>query len=364
MSKFSDLIKNNCPNGVIYKKLSDVADISIGEFVHKNRQNDNSEYPVYNGGISNTGFYDEYNNDGKNVIISARGANAGFVNRVYGKYWAGNSCYSIKVKDENEINWIYLYHYLKKQQKNLLGEQQTGSIPAVSKKQVENLKIALPNITVQNEIVRILDKFGDLEIELEKELDIRKKQFALIRNKFITNTYESIKISEITNSVSSGKCSNRNENGDFPVYGSTGIISRTDNYAFDTDKILVARVGANAGFVHIATGKYDVTDNTLIVDLKDNIDLKYIYYFLQNFNLNKLAKGGGQPLITGGQIKDIDLNLPPYEEQKRVSSILNKFDTYINSLDVGLPAEIEIRKKQYEYYRGQLLNFKELNDYE
>ena len=72
MSKINDLIKELCPNGVRFYQIKDIAKVTIGEFVHKNKQTADGEYPVYNGGTSNTGFYDEYNNDGQKVIISAR----------------------------------------------------------------------------------------------------------------------------------------------------------------------------------------------------------------------------------------------------------------------------------------------------
>ena len=88
MSKLDELIAELCPNGVEYKKLKEVASVSIGEFVHKNKQNPNGVYPVYNGGTSNTGFYDEFNRTANKIIISARGANAGFVNRVFVDFWA------------------------------------------------------------------------------------------------------------------------------------------------------------------------------------------------------------------------------------------------------------------------------------
>ena len=123
---------------------------------------------------------------------------------------------------------------------------------------------------------------------------------------------------------------------------------------------MIARVGANAGFVQVATGKYNVTDNALILNLKDGVDLKFMYYNLQNYNLNKLAKGGGQPLITGGQIKDLDIVLPPLDEQKRIANVLDKFDALVNDITDGIPAEIELRRQQYEYYRNKLLNFEEL----
>ena len=106
MSKINDLIKELCPNGVRFYQIKDIAKVTIGEFVHKNKQREDAKYPVFNGGISNTGFYDEYNNEGNKILISARGANAGFINKIESRYWAGNSCYTLEVKS-NSINWVF-----------------------------------------------------------------------------------------------------------------------------------------------------------------------------------------------------------------------------------------------------------------
>jgi len=84
----------------------------------------------------------------------------------------------------------------------------------------------------------------------------------------------------------------------------------------------------------------------------------FAYYQLKNFNLNKLTKGGGQPLITASQIKQIPIPIPPLSEQERIVAILDKFDVLVNDISQGLPAEIEARRKQYEYYRNKLLTFK------
>lgn len=222
------------------------------------------------------------------------------------------------------------------------------------------ITVNIPSIEIQRNIVKKLRTFKKLEVELIKELEMRKQQYEFWRGILLNKENNIVKISEITNSVSSGRCSLRNESGEYPVYGSTGIIARTDNYAYENEKLLIARVGANAGYVHIATGKYDVTDNTLVLDLKENVNMRYIYYYLQNYNLNKIAKGGGQPLITGGQIKNLEINLPSLEEQARIVNILDKFDKLVNDISEGLPAEIESRRKQYEYYRDKLLSFEEV----
>ena len=177
-----NLINKLCPNGVEFKELKKIATITIGEFVHRDKQNSNGLYPVFNGGTTETGFYDEFNNSGNKIIVSARGANAGFVNKIFKSFWAGNSCYTIGIDDQDKINWIYIFYYLKKSQNKLIGEQQKGGIPAISKKQIEEFKIPIPPLAVQQEIVRILDSFTELEAELEA----RKKQYEYYRNQLLS----------------------------------------------------------------------------------------------------------------------------------------------------------------------------------
>ena len=186
VNKIEKLIAEICPEGVEVKELAEVATITIGEFVHKNKQNLNSKYPVYNGGISETGFYDEYNNTGNKIIMSARGANAGFVNKILVSYWAGNSCYTITINDNTKIDWIFIFYFLKKNQGKFIDEQQKGGIPAVSKKQLERFIVPIPPLAIQQEIVKILDTFTTLEAELEAELEARKKQYEYYRDKLLT----------------------------------------------------------------------------------------------------------------------------------------------------------------------------------
>lgn len=126
---------------------------------------------------------------------------------------------------------------------------------------------------------------------------------------------------------------------------------------YNKRQILVARVGANAGFVHLADGSYDVSDNTIIIDLSKEVNQKFVFYMLRNANLNKFAKGGGQPLLTATQIKDFVIPVPSMEEQSRIVSILDRFEALTTDLQSGLPAEIEARRQQYKYYRNKLLTF-------
>ena len=237
----------------------------------------------------------------------------------------------------------------------------TGPQNNISKAQLLRYRIPLPPLPIQQEIVRILDTFTNLTAELTAELTARRKQYEYYRDELLTfgEDVPRMTLKDISVSVSSGKNKEEEQEGMYPVYGSTGVIGRTNTAKYSKEQILVARVGANAGFVHKANGTYDVSDNTIIVELKDNYNLQYVYYILQKMNLRKYAKGGGQPLVTAGELKKIEIPIPDINEQDRVVSILDKFTGISTSFDSGLPAEIAARQKQYEYYRERLLSFKE-----
>ncbi|MCD7950684.1 MAG: restriction endonuclease subunit S [Erysipelotrichaceae bacterium] len=167
-----------------------------------------------------------------------------------------------------------------------------------------------------------------------------------------------MELGNLCHSIVSGKSKERKNEGAYPVYGSTSIIAMTDVPKYSKTNILIARVGANAGYVHIAEGEYDVSDNTLIVDIEEEYNLKYIFYYLENIGLNKFAKGGGQPLVTAGEMKKVIVSVPCRDEQNRIVDMLDKFNDICSDLSSGIPAEIEARQKQYEYYRDKLLTFR------
>lgn len=159
-------------------ELGELSKITIGEFVIKTKQNPNSEYPVYNGGRSYTGFYDEFNNNENKIVISARGANAGFVNLVRRKYWAGNSCYSVSILDENKVNLDFLFQAIKKKQNLFTDYQQAANIPSVSKKDVELFQISLPVFEEQVKIGKLFKNLDQTitfqQQKLEKLQNIKK----------------------------------------------------------------------------------------------------------------------------------------------------------------------------------------------
>jgi type I restriction enzyme S subunit len=220
------------------------------------------------------------------------------------------------------------------------------------------------SLEIQAEIVRILDAFTELTTELTAELTTelaaRKRQYNHYRDqllRFEKGDVEWKTLEAITTSIASGRNKARFAEGTIPVYGSTGLIGFTNEVAYSGDLLLVARVGANAGRVNSVSGSFDVSDNTLIIRPKDEWNIRFAFHQLTHMNLNQYAVGGGQPLVTGGLLKSLQLPLPSLKEQERIAGLLDKFDARTNSLTEGLPREIALRQKQYEYYRDLLLSF-------
>lgn len=143
-----------------YEILGKISSISIGEFVIQTKQRANAPYPVYNGGITNTGYYDYFNQEGPKIIISARGANAGFISKYENRFWAGNSCYSIGI---NNNNWEFIYYFLQSKQDSYLKEQQAANIPSISKKQIYTTNVLLP---CYNEQIKIGLFFSNLDKQI------------------------------------------------------------------------------------------------------------------------------------------------------------------------------------------------------
>lgn len=359
MNTIKELLDKYCPDGVEYKKLEEVAEIVGGrDYKHLSPGN----IPVYGSGGVMT-YVDDYAYNQPTVLLPRKGSisNVFYVDK---PFWNVDTIFYTKIKDY--LLPKYLYYYICNCHIEKLNTSNAAR-PALTRTVLNNILIPVPPLSVQREIVRILDSFTSLEAELEAELEARRKQYEYYRDQLLSfkhlsgggrDEVEWKTLGEVATKISSGRNKEKLPEGMFPVYGSTGIIAYSNSYQFDRELILVARVGANAGFVNIANGKYDVSDNTLIIEPNENTSLKYLFYVLQNMNINQFAKGGGQPLITARLIKDLKIPLPPLSTQRRIVSILDRFESLVNDITTGLPAEIAARHQQYEYYRDQLLSFK------
>lgn len=381
-SVLEKLIRELCPEGVEYRELSELFKTKNGYTPSKGNKEfwENGNIPWFrmddirqNGGILSRALQNVTEKAVKgevfpeNSLIVATSATIGEHALITVPSLANQRFTYLLLKEEykNKFEMRFLYYYCFKLDEYCKSNLNQGNFASVDMGKFSKFKFPLPPLPIQQEIVRILDTFTNLTAELTNklnaELTARRKQYEYYRDELLTfgEDVPRMTLRDISVSVSSGKNKEKEQEGMYPVYGSTGVIGRTNTAKYSKEQILVARVGANAGFVHKANGTYDVSDNTIIVELKDNYNLQYVYYILQKMNLRKYAKGGGQPLVTAGELKKIEIPIPDINEQDRVVSILDKFTGISTSFDSGLPAEIAARQKQYEYYRERLLSFKE-----
>ena len=139
-----------------------------------------------------------------------------------------------------------------------------------------------------------------------------------IRIKGFEEEWDNIKLLDITISISSGK--DTPSKGSFPLYGSTGIIGTVESASYEGPLLLIARVGANAGYLQLVNEKCGVTDNTLVIRSKANISLDYLFFFFQHYKLKKFVYGSGQPLITGGMLKEVGVYMGSVSEIQTIVS--------------------------------------------
>lgn len=231
------------------------------------------------------------------------------------------------------------------------------------------IKIPVPPLPVQEEIVRILDTFSELTAELTAELTKRKQQYQYFRNKLFNfgDNVELVPLKDWAVNFDAKRkpvTKEKREAGNYPYYGASGIVDYVKDYIFDGDYLLVSEDGANllARNTPIAfsiSGKTWVNNHAHILQFSDITLQKYVEIYLNSIDLTKYISTAAQPKLTKDSLNKMLIPKPSFEEISRIVNILTRFDTLCNDLTSGLPAEIEARKKQYEYYRDKLLTFKE-----
>lgn len=357
---------------VEWKKLGLIADISIGEFVHKNKQNPDAFYPVYNGGITYTGFYDKYNNTENKIVISARGATAGFVNRVFCKYWAGNSSYSV---DVNPLlaSWTFVYYFLKNYQSKLISDQQKGGgIPSISKKQVQDIVVPVPSLSEQTRIVGILDTFTASIENLKEQIAERCKQYEHYRDQLLDlegkEGVTKILLKDVCD-VINGRAYSQPEllnEGKYRVLRVGNFFSNDSWYYSDLE--LEDKYYCEKGDLLYAWsasfGPHIWEEEKVIyhyhiwkMNCGERLQKKFMYYWLQSEDMKKQAftnlHGATMAHLTKALMESLMVPIPSFSEQRRIVTILDTFEASIANLE----AQLKEREKQYEYYRNKLLTF-------
>ena len=282
-----------------------------------------------------------------------------------------------------------------------------GTIQRLYNDNIAKAVITVPPLDVQNRIVNVLDNFekicSDLNIGLPAEIEARQKQYEYYRDKLLTfaetgNTilsraeqsraeqsraeqsralikllqyvfgYAVVTLEDIAENCDSMRkpvTSGKREAGEYPYYGASGIVDYVKDYIFDGDYLLVSEDGANllARSTPIAfsiSGKNWVNNHAHVLKFDRYETRRFVEFYLNSIDLAPYISGGAQPKLNQKNLNRIEIPLPSQERQKYIVDILDRFDAICNDLTSGLPAEIEARQKQYEYYRDKLLTFKEV----
>ncbi|MDE1536197.1 restriction endonuclease subunit S [Actinotignum schaalii] len=267
----------------------------------------------------------------------------------------------------------------------------TGTkVRRVSPQALSKIKIPVPPCEVQDEIVRILDTFTKMEAELEAELEARRMQYGHYRSSIFykvrnAESTRMIALKELGEWGGGGTPSKSVEaywNGPIPWFSPKDMKQTLLEESQDqiSEEAVTARgltkYGENTILVVARSGilKHTLPVGILATEATVNQDMKalttskkiaprYALYLLQNYAGEILLKchkaGGSVDSLDTRKFFDFRVPVPPLAEQERIVAILDKFDALVNDISSGLPAEIEARRKQYEYYRDRLLSFEE-----
>ncbi|MFB5753164.1 restriction endonuclease subunit S [Leptospira kirschneri] len=369
---------------VEWKTLGEVTAIKTGQSVNKQIISDNpGEYPVINSGREPLGFIDKWNTNNDPIGVTTRGAGVGSITWQVGKYFRGNLNYSVSINSNEQINTRYLYHLLLEMQSDIQALCTFDGIPALNASNLKELQIPIPPLPVQAEIVRILDAFTELTTELTAELTARKKQYSYYRDQLLSFKEGEVEwktLGEVTVSTSNIRWQEADR-----VYRYIDLtsVSRENNSIVETTEITAKTAPSRAqklvekDDVIFATtrptqqricliseeyaGEIASTGYCVLRAKTDEVFSKWIFYYLLSAKFRNYVEenqsGSAYPAISDAKVKEFKLPIPSLAEQERIVAILDKFDALTSSISEGLPREIRLRQKQYEYYRELLLSF-------
>jgi len=394
MSHVDELIVEHCPAGVRHLPLStpEVASYATGAQLNRAILTSEGEHDVFNGGVAASGRHSSYNTLGPAIIVSQGGASAGYVNYVREPFWAGAHCYV--VTPGTAVERRYLFHVLKSKQAEIQSSATGAGIPGLSRAALGAARVPVPPMEVQQEIVRILDTFTELEAELEAELESRRAQYSYYSETLLSAGTDSRATRYRFGDVLINVIDHRGKTpkklgGDWTESGHRVVsaINVKDGRVDDNDHHYISpavysrwmatplEVGdvlltseAPLGSVAFIDRPVDWAVGQRIFGLRPDrsvLDGRYLFHMLRaggvRAELLSRATGSTVSGIRQSELVQIEVHLPPVEVQVQVAEKLDTFGTLAGDLSVGLPAELAARRKQYEYYRDRLLTFEELD---
>ncbi len=366
---------------VEWMPLSYFSSVLRGKRLTKSQLSENADFPVYHGGLDPLGYYTEFNRPANTVMIINVGASAGTVGYSFSKFWSSDGCYCLK--HNSLINNRYLYFSLIGFQDFLRSRVRVAGIPTLDAKVINSIKIPIPcpdnpkkSLEIQAEIVRILDAMTAHTAELTAELTARKKQYDYYRDKLLSFEEGEVEWKELGDVAEYSKTRISFEYIDKSNYvGVDNLLQNRQgktesNYVpasgnlleYRKDDILIGNIRPYLKKIWYSDRIGGTNGDVLVIRLKDEkLNARYLYQILADdkfFEYNmQHAKGAKMPRGSKDKILKYLIPIPLLVEQARIVAILDKFDALTSSLTEGLPREIELRQKQYAYYRDLLLSF-------
>ena len=353
---------------VEWKPLSLVTEMQRGKTITAKSANEGN-IPVISGGQKPAYYHNESNRDGKTITVAGSGAYAGYI-----MYWEEpifvSDAFSIKT-DESLLQIKYVYHFLLQNQQKIHAMKKGSGVPHVYPKDIGTLMIPIPPLSVQTKIVKILDALTALTSELTSELILRRKQYEYYREKLLSfDSLEQLnmggakkKLIDVAIIGTGSRNTNEAiENGIYPFFVRSQEPKKINEYEFDETAIITAGDGVGVGKVfHYISGKYALHQRAYRIVVTDkNLLPKFLFHYIRNNFAHYLKMTSVNSSVTSlrkPMFEKYPIFVPTLEEQQRIVSILDKFETLTNSITEGLPLAIEQSQKRYEYYRELLLNF-------
>ena len=377
MTNILELLKNE---KVEWKKLGEVIDYEqpTKYIVTNTNYNDDYDIPVLTAGQT---FILGYTNEKEGIYKATINEPVIiFDDFTTSNHWVD---FSFKIKSsamkilkpkQGIITFRYCYHYMK-----------TINIDVTEHKRMwiskfSNIEIPIPSLETQEKIVEILDKFTNYVTELQSELQSRTKQYTYYRDKLLSEEYltkmtkemeedrkvNTLRLEEVCEFKRGKRLvkSELQEDGEFPVYQNSIIpLGYYHEKNFERDNTFIISAGA-AGEIVYSDREFWAADDVYVLKTKENITSKYLYYLLlsKQYIIKSKVRKASIPRLSKDDIEKILVDIPPLSLQNKVVKVLDKFQVLLADTKGLLPAEIEERQKQYEYYREKLLTFDAISD--